>query len=94
MRTAMSPAELKASLKQLIVDTLRLTTVTPEQIDDAAPLFSPDEGLKLDSLAALELLTAIEFHFKIRFEDDKSAREHFRSVQALADFIGPKLPAS
>lgn len=78
---------LRDELKQLIVTTLHLGNVKPEEIGDTEPLFSPDARLGLDSLAALELLSEIEFVYKIRFGDDGSARQHFRSVATLADFI-------
>lgn len=82
-----APVDLKQDLKKLIVDTLRLDGVTPESIRDAEPLFSPTEGLGLDSLNALELLSAIEFKYKVRFEGDGSAKKHFQSVDTLAAFV-------
>ncbi len=83
----MANAELKSELKKLIVDTLRLESVQPEQIGDAEPLFSQDQGLGLDSLSALELLSAIEFQYKVRFEGDGTAKHHFQSVDSLAAFV-------
>lgn len=79
--------ELKQELKELIVTTLRLEDVRPEQIEDDEPLFSPESRLGLDSLSALELLSAIEFKFKVRFESDGSAKQHFESVTTLARFV-------
>jgi acyl carrier protein len=78
---------LRAELKDLIVTTLRLEDIKPEDIGDTEPLFSPDARLGLDSLAALEVLAAIEFTYKIRFGDDGSAPQHFRSVSTLAAFV-------
>jgi acyl carrier protein len=83
-------AELKRELKTLIVTTLRLEEVQPEQIGDDEPLFSPESRLGLDSLSALELLSAIEFKFKVRFESDGSAKQHFESVTTLARFVESK----
>jgi acyl carrier protein len=78
---------LRAELKELIVTTLRLENVKPEEIEDDELLFSPEARLGLDSLAALELLAAIEFTYQVRFGDDGSARQHFRSVSSLAAFV-------
>ena len=78
---------LRDELKELIVTTLRLENVKPEDIQDTELLFSPDARLGLDSLAALEVLAAIEFTFKVRFPDDGSARDHFESVSSLAAFV-------
>src|SRR5207244_3867486 len=61
--------DLKAELKKLVVDALKLDDVTPDQIDDAAPLFG--EGLGLDSIDALELAVAIERRFKVSIPDEE-----------------------
>jgi acyl carrier protein len=87
----MTEPELRTTLKSLIVETLRLEDVQPEAIKDEEPLFSPKEGLGLDSLSALELLSAIEFRFKVRFESDGSAKQHFKSVATLAAYLAPKV---
>jgi acyl carrier protein len=78
--------EIKAAVKQMIVESLRLEDVTPEEIKDAEPLFG--EGLGLDSIDALELAVAIEkrFGLKIRAEDEKN-KQIFRSVESLARHI-------
>jgi len=78
---------LREEIKNLIVTTLRLENVNPRDIGDTELLFSPDARLALDSLAALEVLAAVEFTFKVRFPDDGSAREHFESVSTLAAFV-------
>jgi acyl carrier protein len=87
----MTDSELKTSLKELIVESLRLEEVKPQDIKDDEPLFSPTEGLGLDSLSALELLSAIEYKYNIRFEGDGTAKEHFRNVSSLAAYVGPKI---
>jgi acyl carrier protein len=89
----MTEAEIRTSLKALIVETLRLEDVKPETIKDEEPLFSPTEGLGLDSLSALEILSAIEFKYGVRFESDGSAKQHFKSVATLAAYLAPKVKA-
>ncbi len=89
----MTEPELRTSLKALIVETLRLEDVKPESIKDEEPLFSPTEGLGLDSLSALEILSAIEFKYGVRFESDGSAKQHFKSVATLAAYLAPKVKA-
>jgi acyl carrier protein len=79
--------QLRQQLRELLVTTLRLEGVKPEDVDESAPLFAPDNRLGLDSLCALELLSAIEFTFKVRFANDGSARQHFESIATLAAFI-------
>jgi acyl carrier protein len=78
--------DIKAAVKKMIVESLRLEDVKPEEIKDAEPLFG--DGLGLDSIDALELAVAIEkrFGLKIRAEDEKN-KQIFRSVESLARHI-------
>jgi acyl carrier protein len=78
---------LRDQLKVLLVETLRLKDVRPEDIDASEPLFAPDNRLGLDSLSALELLSAIEFKFHVVFANDGSAKQHFESISTLAAYI-------
>ena len=76
---------LLVNLKELIVRTLRLEDVSPEDIVDAEPLFG--EGLGLDSIDALELVVAIEREYQVEIPDAEEGRRAFASVNALADFV-------
>ncbi len=78
---------LRDQLKSLLVEALRLEGVKPEDIGDAEALFAPDNRLGLDSLSALELLSAIEFKFDVLFPNDGSAKRHFESIASLAAFV-------
>lgn len=78
-------AELRAGLKQLIIDTLKLEDITADEIEDEAPLFR--DGLGLDSIDALELVVALEKHFQIIIENEDVGKRAFASVAALAGFI-------
>jgi len=77
--------DLKHELKELLIATLSLEDVTPETIDDAAPLFGA--GLGLDSIDALELAVALERRFKISIPDEEVAKQAFASIDALAAFV-------
>lgn len=79
--------ELEEKLKQLIIDTLNLEGMTPDDIPTDAALFSPD-GVGLDSIDALELGLAIKNTFDVTLSaENQKMRSHFYSVQTLADFI-------
>ncbi len=78
---------LRDQLKSLLVEALRLEGVKPEDIGDSEALFAPDNRLGLDSLSALELLSAIEFKFDVVFPNDGSAKQHFESIATLASFV-------
>jgi len=82
----MPKIELELEMKRLIVESLLLEDVTPEQIDTDAPLFV--EGLGLDSIDALELGMALtrKYGIEIKAGDDR-VKEVFRSVRSLADFV-------
>lgn len=77
---------LPARLKALIVATLRLDDVRPEDIPDDEPLFgSPRFGL--DSIDALELVVKLEQEFGVKIGSSEESRAALASVRALADFI-------
>ena len=81
---------LESQIKQLIIDSLGLEDITEADIDTDAPLFG-DEGLGLDSVDALELGLAAQKAFGFQMDGEKeNLREHFASVQTLADFIRSK----
>ena len=80
-------AELKAQIKVLIVDRLKLEE-TPESISDTLPLFG--EGLGLDSIDALELVLGVEQEFGVKIEDEEMGAEALASVESLARFVASK----
>lgn len=84
MGKAMS--ELHSEIKQLIIDSLNLEGLTPDDIETEAPLFG--SGLGLDSIDALELGLAIKGKYGLVLAaEDQDTRRHFASVAALAAFV-------
>jgi acyl carrier protein len=82
-------AAIAERVKRLIVDNLHLDGLTPEMIDEQAPLFG--DGLGLDSVDALELVVAAEKEFDIRIKSNEIGREVFSSVANLARFIAGRI---
>ena len=79
--------ELLRELKVLVVDSLHLEDLSPDDIGDDTLLFA-DDGLGLDSIDALELGVALQKKYRLQFErGDQRIREHFRSVRTLAALI-------
>lgn len=77
---------LERELKQLIIDTLELEDITPEDIDPDEPLFV--EGLGLDSIDALELGLALQKTYGIKLEaDSEESRKHFANLRSLAALV-------
>ncbi|MGZ4963900.1 MAG: phosphopantetheine-binding protein [Limisphaerales bacterium] len=79
---------LENELKVRIIEMLRLEDITPDQIDNDAPLFG--SGLDLDSIDALELVVMLEKYYGIVIKDIEEGRPAFESVRALASFVKAK----
>lgn len=73
-------------LKLKVIDALNLDGMTPEDIDDNAPLFG-DEGLGLDSIDVLELIVLLEKNYGIRLASPAQGKEVFKSIAVMADYI-------
>ena len=87
-RSAPVPASITSRPKShqaRIIESLNLQDITPDQIEDEAPLFGA--GLGLDSIDALELVVMLEKNYGIVIKDIEDGRPAFRSVRTLADFI-------
>ena len=82
---------LNARLKNLIVQTLRLKDVKPEEILDHEPLFGTSR-FDLDSIDALELVLRLEKEFGIKIGSSEESRQALATVATLADFIRGRPP--
>ncbi len=77
---------LEPEIKTLIIETLGLEDMTPEDIGSDELLFG--EGLGLDSVDALELGLALQKRYGITLEaETRTMRQHFATVASLAAFI-------
>lgn len=81
--------DLRLKLKELLIERLKFEDMTPDDIPDEEPLFAG--GLGLDSIDALEIVVMLESEFGIKVKNESSARDSFRSIATLADFVGTKL---
>ena len=78
--------QLEQEIKELIISSLALEDITPQDIDSAAPLFV--DGLGLDSIDALELGLALQKKYGVSMSaDSEQTRQHFSSVNALVAFV-------
>lgn len=77
--------ELKANIKQMLVENLMLKIGAPE-IGDDQPLFGPG-GLGLDSVDALQLVVALEKNYGLKLSDTEVARKAMQTVNTLASSI-------
>ncbi|MCF0166643.1 MAG: acyl carrier protein [Bacteroidales bacterium] len=77
--------ELILELKNRIIEALSLEDLTPEDIDNDAPLFG--DGLGLDSIDALELIVILDKHYGIKLGSPTEGREIFKSVASIASYV-------
>lgn len=83
--------QLRADLKTLLVQRLRLRDVSPLSIADDEPLVRGPLGL--DSIDILELALAVEDRYGVKITDEQIGQQAFRTIAALADFIVESRPA-
>jgi len=77
--------DLVLELKKEIIKVLNFEGMTPEDIDENAPLFG--DGLGLDSIDALELIVLMEKKYGIKLADPNQGREIFASITTMAAYI-------
>ena len=80
---------IKESLKTILIEELNLEDLTPEEIEDDAPLFR--KGLGLDSLDAVELVVLLEKHFGVEVKNLDEGRAAFQSINTLVSFIEERI---
>ena len=73
--------ELMDEVKGKLIEELNLEEITPEDIDNEAPLFG------LDSIDALEIILILEREYGIKIENPSEGKQIFYSVRTLADYI-------
>lgn len=78
---------LKTEIKILIMETLNITDVNPDDVDDDAPLFGGNNALTLDSVDGIEIIMAIQRRYHIRINDQNLARNIIRSINSIEEFI-------
>ena len=80
--------DIAQRVKQALVQGLQLK-INPEDIADDEPLFG--EGLDADSIAALEIVFALEEEFGFEVGDEDLRVDLFDSVRTLASYIEGRL---
>lgn len=82
--------DIERDLKTLIIETLELEEITPDDIKNEEPLFG--EGLGLDSIDALELGMALKRKYNITLSTDKEQnKKFFYSIKTLSEFVRSKI---
>lgn len=82
--------DLELELKSLVIKSLDLEDLTPEDIETDEPLFG--DTLGLDSIDALELGIAIKKKYNVVLSaEDEDNKKHFYSIKTLAEFVNNKV---
>jgi acyl carrier protein len=82
---------VKEQLKPIILRSLRITDMTPEDLRDDQPLLGGE--LEIDSVDILQLVLEIERHFGIKLVEANFDQKHFESLNTLASIIESKVAA-
>jgi acyl carrier protein len=80
---------VKEQLKPIILNSLRITDIRPEDLRDDQPLLGGE--LEIDSIDILQLVLEIERHFGIKLVQDTFTPKDLESVNALAAIIESKV---
>ena len=75
-------------VKQIVIDTLGLGE-RGAALEEASPLLGAIP--ELDSMAVINLITALEEHYGFSIADDEIRAEVFETLGSLAAFVGRKL---
>lgn len=80
---------VKEQLKPIILNSLRITDLAPDDLRDDQPLLSGQ--LEIDSIDILQLIVEIERHFGIKLVQGNFNQKYFESIDALAAIIESKV---
>jgi len=79
--------QILSSLKQILVHDLNVGL----QIEDIDPDASLEQDLKIDSVALVELIAAVESRFEFSFQDADLVTASFANLRVLAGVIAKRL---
>jgi acyl carrier protein len=77
-------------IRRIVIEDLDLN-LTYEDLGETVPLF--EEGLALDSVILVELISFIEERFDIQLQDEMLNTETFKNLQSIARLIREQLTA-
>lgn len=81
--------EIMAQLKPLIIKSLRIDDLLPEQLEDDMRLL--DGEFEIDSVDILQLIIDIEKKFSIKLVSGRFDRDSWLTINSLAEAIQNKM---
>ena len=82
-------ASVKEQLKPIILNSLRITDLTPGDLRDDQPLLGGE--LEIDSIDVLQLLLEIERHFGVKLVQGNFDPKSLETINTLAAVIESKV---
>lgn len=79
--------DIKLETRKLILETLNIEDVQPEEIRTDISLLSGENTVTIDSIDVLEVVVAIQRKFEVDIRDQNHARLIVNTVDTIADFI-------
>lgn len=79
--------EIKHEVKKLILGTLDIEEVHPEEVLNEVSLLSGENTITIDSIDVLEVVVAIQKKFSVKIRDQNHARLIVNTVDTIAEFI-------
>jgi acyl carrier protein len=79
--------EIKSEVKKLLVRTLDLKNIEPEDILDDRNFFTGENVFKMDSIDSLELVLEIQRQFKVKINNQNLASTIIISVNSISEFV-------
>jgi acyl carrier protein len=79
--------EIKLKSKKLILESLNIEDVAPEDIINDVSLLSGENKITIDSIDVLEVVVAIQKAFDVKIHDQNHARLIVDTIDTIADFV-------
>ena len=79
--------DLNFKLKRMLIDECNVKNCTPEDIGDNDQLIGGTGKLQLDSLDAVEIVSALERNYSIRLDNPGDARNVLRTFATMRDYV-------
>src|SRR2546430_2570674 len=83
----MNTPDLMFGLKSMVIRECNVRSTTADQIEDGQQLIGGTGNLQLDSLDAVEIVSALEKHFAVKLESAGASRKVFKSFVTMADYV-------
>jgi acyl carrier protein len=84
--------DIKFETKKLILASLNIEDVTPEEVLDDVSLLSGENTITIDSIDVLEVVVAIQKKFNVKIRDQNHARLIVDNVDTIAGFVQSQHP--